>query len=187
MVVRFVGRYEHSLDAKGRIILPARYRPDFGNSAYVSKHNERCLAIWTPQAFERKLDEMEAILDRSPQDRQVVRAWASGSTEVEIDRQGRLAIPAYLREYAHLESAVLIHGVVTHVEVWSPAEWEVRGAPGDLQLAGSSLAQMGAPPGHDPAGSPAGEALHAATQPGGSPGGVPLSPPPAHPSGAPEG
>ena len=87
--MRFVGRYEHSLDVKGRIILPVRFRAAFDTVAFVSKHNERCLAVWTPDAFEEKLDEMQARQDRSPQDRQMVRAWASGSAEVELDRHGR--------------------------------------------------------------------------------------------------
>jgi MraZ protein len=133
--MRFVGRHEHSLDVKGRIILPARFRPSFDTVAYLSKNTERCLALWTPEAFERKLDEMEAIFDRTPEDRAMVRAWASGSTEVELDRQGRVAIPAYLREYARLEDAVLIHGAISHIELWDPEEWAVRGAPGDAELA----------------------------------------------------
>jgi MraZ protein len=133
--MRFVGRFEHSLDVKGRIILPARYRPSFDTVAYVSKHTERCLALWTPEAFERKLDEMAAIVDRSAQDRAMVRAWASGSTEVELDKQGRVALPSYLREYAHLEDAVLIHGAITHIEVWDPQEWAIRGVPGDAERA----------------------------------------------------
>ena len=133
--MRFVGRHEHSLDVKGRIILPARYRSSFDTAAYISKHTERCLALWTPEAFERKLDEMEAIYDRTAEDRAMVRAWASGSTEVELDRQGRVAIPSYLREYARLESAVLIHGAITHIELWDPEEWTVRGVPGDAELA----------------------------------------------------
>ena len=133
--MRFVGRFEHSLDVKGRIILPARYRASFDTLAYLSKHTERCLALWTPDAFERKLDEMESIVDRSPQDRAMVRAWASGSTELELDRQGRVGIPAYLREFARLESAVLIHGAITHIELWDPEEWAVRGVPGDAELA----------------------------------------------------
>ena len=141
MAMRFVGRYEHSLDVKGRIILPARFRASFDTLAFVSKHNERCLAVWTPEAFEKKLDEMQQVQDRSAQDRQMVRAWASGSAEVELDKQGRLAIPAYLRDYARLETAVLIHGAITHIELWDPSEWEVRGVPGDDELADPSTRQ----------------------------------------------
>jgi MraZ protein len=154
--MRFVGRHEHSLDVKGRIILPARYRASFDTLAYLSKNYERCLALWTPEAFERKLDQMEAIFDRSSQDRAMVRAWASGSTDVELDRQGRVAIPGYLREYAGLESAVLIHGAITHIELWNPEEWGRRGVPGDAELidptvppfppasASSAMAEQGA-------------------------------------------
>jgi MraZ protein len=135
VVARFVGRHEHSLDVKGRIILPARYRSSFDTLAYVSKNTERCLAIWAPDAFERKLDEMEALLDGSPSQRAMARAWASGSTEVELDRQGRVAIPGYLRDYARLEDAVLIHGAISHIELWNPEEWTISGVPGDAALA----------------------------------------------------
>jgi MraZ protein len=128
---------------KGRIILPARYRSSFDTLAYVSKNTERCLAIWTPDAFERKLDEMEVLLNGSPHERAMARAWSSGSTEVELDRQGRVAIPGYLREYAHFEDAVLIHGAITHIELWDPREWNISGVPGDAALAdptGAALA-----------------------------------------------
>src|ERR1700727_3068494 len=145
--MRFVGRHEHSLDVKGRIILPARYRPSFDTLAYISKHTERCLALWTPEAFERKADEMALRLDGNAADRAMARAWASGSTDVELDKQGRVAIPSYLREYAGLESAVLIHGAITHIELWDPAEWSVRGEPGDAELADPAGAFVSAAPG----------------------------------------
>jgi MraZ protein len=132
--MRFVGRHEHSLDVKGRIILPARFRSSFDTLAYISKFKEGCLALWTPDAFELMLDEMEAAFDRSAPDRAMVRAWASGSTEVELDRQGRLAIPGHLREFAHLEDAVLVHGAITHIELWNPEQWSVWGASGDAEL-----------------------------------------------------
>jgi MraZ protein len=133
--MRFVGRYEHSLDVKGRIILPARFRASFDTAAFVSIHDDRCLALWTPEAFERRLDQMQSIQESGAQGRALARAWASGSAEVELDRQGRVAIPAYLREFARLETAVLVHGAITHIEIWSPEEWAVRGAPGDAELA----------------------------------------------------
>jgi MraZ protein len=146
--MRFVGRHEHSLDAKGRIILPARFRTSFDTAAFVSKHNERCLALWTPEAFERKLDEMEKMETGTSKDRAVMRVWAAGSAEVELDRQGRVAIPAHLREYANLENAVLVHGAISHIEIWSPEEWAIRAAPGDADLADPpqvSLAASSAP------------------------------------------
>ncbi len=141
MATRFVGRYEHSLDGKGRVILPARFRSSFETLALVSKYNERCLAIWTPEAFDRKADEMALLMDGSPEDRARARAWSMGSAEVDLDRQGRVALPQYLREFAQLSEGgtVLVHGALTHIEVWNPQVWEAHGAAGDASLSGGSL------------------------------------------------
>lgn len=138
MATRFVGRYEHSLDGKGRLILPARFRGPFGDVAFVSKHNERCLAIWTPDAFADKADEMALLMDGTPEERARARAWSMGSAEVDLDRQGRVALPQYLREFADLpeSSTVLVHGALTHIELWNPQLWEAHGAAGDASLVG---------------------------------------------------
>ncbi len=138
MATRFVGRYEHSLDSKGRLILPARFRNSFEALALVSKFNERCLAIWTPEAFDRKAEEMAELLDGTPEQRAHARAWSMGSAEVDLDRQGRVAIPAYLREFAGLGEggSVLVHGALTHIELWHPQVWEIHGAAGDASLSG---------------------------------------------------
>jgi MraZ protein len=140
VATRFVGRYEHSLDGKGRIILPARFRASFDTLALVSKHDERCLAIWTPDAFDRKADEMSVLMDATPEERARARAWSMGSAEVDLDRQGRVAIPAYLREFANLEenSTVLVHGALTHIELWNPQLWEAHGEVGDASLTGET-------------------------------------------------
>ena len=147
MATRFVGRYEHSLDGKGRVILPARFRSSFETLALVSKFNERCLAIWTPEAFDKKADEMATLMDGSPEERARARAWSMGSAEVDLDRQGRVALPQYLRDFAQLEegSTVLVHGALTHIELWNPQLWEVHGAAGDASLSGGF--EVGDPPG----------------------------------------
>jgi MraZ protein len=136
VAIRFVGRYEHSLDGKGRLILPARFRANFEALALVSKHVEGCLAIWTPDEFDRKATEMASLMDGTPEERQRARAWSQGSAEVDLDKTGRVAIPAYLRQFARLEEGgtVLVHGALTHIELWDPALWEVQGAPGDAGL-----------------------------------------------------
>jgi MraZ protein len=117
----FFGRFEHSLDPKGRIILPSRFRQTFDSQAFLSQHYERCLALWTPAGFDEQLAARKETQDRSRTDRNRARFWASGVVDVEIDRQGRLAIPQYLREYAHLDGAVLITGAIDHIEIWNPA------------------------------------------------------------------
>jgi MraZ protein len=134
VAARFFGRYEHSLDVKGRLILPARFRASFGPQAYVSQYQDRCLAMWPPDEFEKQMTEMELLQDQGRAERNLARVWASGSAEVEIDRQGRVAIPLYLREFARLESAVLVIGALNRVEVWAPSEWEARVLPAEAQL-----------------------------------------------------
>lgn len=134
MAARFFGRYEHSLDAKGRVILPARFRAHFDTQAYLSQHLEKCLALWTPDEFEKRMADMEVTQEQGRKARNFARVWAAGSTEVEIDRQGRFAIPAYLREFAGLETAVLVSGALNRIELWRPDEWEQRVRPSESVL-----------------------------------------------------
>jgi MraZ protein len=135
VAARFFGRYEHSLDVKGRITLPARLRVSFETLAYVSQHTERCLALWTPEEFEKQLAKMESAQHRSTADRNLARVWAAGSVEVELDRQGRLALPAYLREFARLDGQVLINGALDRIELWNPSEYQAKVAPAESALA----------------------------------------------------
>ena len=134
MAARFFGRHEHSLDVKGRIILPARYRGHFDTLAYLSQHQEGCLALWTPEEFEKQLADMQQTQDRGSAERNMVRIWSAGLTEVELDRQGRVAIPTYLRSYAELDSAVLIVGALNRIEIWSPSLWEARVRPAEAMF-----------------------------------------------------
>ncbi len=130
----FVGRYEHSLDTKGRVILPAKFRDAFERGGYLSENREGCLALWTPGEFERQMAAMQERASGSRADRNRARLWASTSHEVEIDRQGRMAIPAHLREFATLRGDVLVHGAIDRVELWNPSVWEQRVRPEERWL-----------------------------------------------------
>ena len=130
----FLGRYEHSLDMKGRVILPAKFRAQFERGGYLTQHAEGCLALWAPGEFERQ---MAVVLERAAggkTDRNRARLWASSSHEVEIDRQGRMPIPAHLRAFAGLESDVLVHGAIDRVELWNPTLWAERVLPEESWL-----------------------------------------------------
>ena len=120
----FVGSFQHALDAKGRLILPVRFRPAFERGGHVSPHLDGCAALWTPSEFTRQADER---LDQSRHgggdERQQARYWAAHSADVEIDRQGRLALPTSIRDYAGLEGEILVIGAIDHVELWSPARY----------------------------------------------------------------
>jgi len=132
---RFIGRYEHALDTKGRVILPARFRGAFDGDAYLSEYRTRCLALWTPDAFEQKLAEIEAMQDGTVEQLNQARYMASGSAPVEIDKQGRLAIPQFMREYARLDNEVLVVGAISRIELWSPAVWNEKVQPAERAFA----------------------------------------------------
>ena len=129
MALRFVGRYEHSLDTKGRVILPAKFRAPFERGGYLTKNREGCLALWNPAEVERQLRAMQEQAPLGRTNRNRARLWAASSHEVEIDRQGRMPIPAHLRQFASLDGDVLVHGAIDRVELWSPAVWQERVIP----------------------------------------------------------
>lgn len=145
MAPRFFGRYEHSLDVKGRIILPVRFRSLFEARAYVSQHQDQCLAMWTPDELDRQASTMEQLQDRSPEDRNMARVWAAGLAEVEVDRQGRVALPQYLRDFARLDGQVLIHGALNRIELWNPADFTTRIAPAVSAFGATPVPQRRAP------------------------------------------
>jgi MraZ protein len=133
-VARFFGRYEHSLDAKGRLILPAKFRGPFERGSYLTQYHDRCLALWAPEEFEQQMQGREDAQDRSRDERNLARLWASGTQEVDLDRQGRIAIPPHLREFARLDGDVLVHGAIDRVELWNPEVWADKVAPVEAAL-----------------------------------------------------
>ncbi|MGP8065897.1 MAG: division/cell wall cluster transcriptional repressor MraZ [Acidimicrobiales bacterium] len=121
----FFGRYDHSLDSKGRLILPARIRSRLGPRCFLTPHLEGCVAIWTPETFQAEIDTREqSAVDTWT--RNQVREWCSAIDEIEIDNQGRILIATDLRSYAGLEREVVIVGVMNHVELWSPPAWNAK-------------------------------------------------------------
>ena len=126
---RFFGKYEHSLDAKGRVILPAKLRLHFNQLGYLTRHLEGCLALWTAEEFAKEIEVRLAQAEGDPVARNGVREWAAAVFEAQIDPQGRMAVPAHLRSYAKLGQEVLIIGMINRVELWSPASWEAKELP----------------------------------------------------------
>lgn len=133
-MARFFGRHEHSLDTKGRLILPAKFRMHFEHGGYLTQYRDRCLALWTPEDFERQMQQMDSAASTNRDDRNLARLWAAGTVEVEVDKQGRLAIPSYLREFARLDGPVLVQGAIDRVELWNPDEWNQKVQPASRQL-----------------------------------------------------
>lgn len=133
-MARFFGRFDHTIDGKGRVILPAKFRAAFEDGGYLTQHHDGCLALWTPEQFDSQMLRMQERATSSRSQRNQARYWASTSHESEIDRQGRMMIPARLRGFAALESDVLVLGAIDRVELWNPERWEEKVGPEEQRL-----------------------------------------------------
>ena len=136
----FVGRFDHTLDTKGRLILPVRFRPEFERGGTIAHHYEGCLALWTPGEFERQQSEMLELYRTGTRDsRNRARMWSLGATPKEIDRQGRLPIGQKARDFADLSTDILVIGSLDHIEIWSPERFMQRVAPAEDYFNGSDF------------------------------------------------
>lgn len=137
LVPVFFGRFEHSLDTKGRVILPAKFRPHFEHGGFLTAYKDRCLALWTPAEFEKQMLEMREAQTLSDTQRQLARIWAQGSQETAVDRKtGRMPIPGHLREFARLETDVLVNGAIDRIELWNPDEFAAKVLRAESDLTG---------------------------------------------------
>lgn len=120
----FVGEYYHSLDEKGRLIVPNNFRQLLGETFYLTRGFERCLNIYTITDWNNF---SEIISSFSPTDdlmRRLCRFWFSGSVQVTTDKLGRILIPSFLIDYAGLYKDVVIIGAGRHIEIWAKERWE---------------------------------------------------------------
>ncbi len=130
----FLGEYQHSLDAKGRVILPAKYRDQLSGGAYVTKGRGRCLSVYTAQEFADVADRVREQSKRGARELDAARSFFAGTAEVSPDKQGRVAIPQHLREYAGLDRDVVVTGVFSRVEIWDSQRWQERDREGEQSL-----------------------------------------------------
>ena len=119
-----IGEYEHSLDVKGRLILPAKIREDMGDKFIVTKGLDGCLFGFSQNEWTNFEEKLKTLPLKNKNARDFVRFFLSGATECEIDKQGRFLIAGNLREYANLEKDAIIIGVGTRIEIWNREKWK---------------------------------------------------------------
>ena len=132
-----IGEYEHTLDAKGRLSMPAKLRKDMGETFIVTKGLDGCLFAFSQTEwlnFEQKLKSLP-LSDRNA--RNFVRFFLAGATECEIDKQGRFLIPNNLRIAANLEKETIIIGVGTRLEIWDKSTWNAK----DNEISADEIAE----------------------------------------------
>jgi MraZ protein len=119
----FLGEYEHTIDTKGRMAVPARFRAQLDRGAVISKGMGMCLSVYTRERWDEK--SAESVEGKTSEElRDFERRIYPSASEVELDGQGRMSIAAKLRAYARLENEVTVAGVRDHFEIWDRATWQ---------------------------------------------------------------
>lgn len=119
----FLGEYQHTLDAKGRVSLPRKFRDGIGSRLVVSKGLENCLYVYPAEGYRAFLETLLAASDFDRNSRAVRRFFTAGASEVDIDGAGRVALAPVLREFAGLKKDVVVAGVADHLEIWDAEAW----------------------------------------------------------------
>ena len=130
----FMGEYSHTIDTKGRLIIPFRFREELGETFVVTKGLDGCLFVFSDEewkAFEIKLKSLPLTNKNA---RQFARFFVAGATPCELDKQGRILLPATLREFAGLEKDVVLTGMLNRIEIWSKDKWNENNSLDDVAM-----------------------------------------------------
>lgn len=139
----FMGEYNHTIDAKGRLIMPSKFREALGDEFVVTKGLDGCLFVYPNkewQAFEEKLRTLPLTNKNA---RQFSRFFLAGAASCEVDKQGRILLPGVLREFAELEKEVVLVGVLSRIEIWSKDKWLESNVYDDMEEIAEHMEELG--------------------------------------------
>ena len=119
----FLGQYEHSLDDKGRLTIPARFRELLDGGAYITQGFDRCLMVMTGKYFNQVYQHLSALNLADPTARLMRRMILANAYTLEVDKVGRVLVPQHLRQFAGLDSEAIVTGQGEYFEVWTPEAW----------------------------------------------------------------
>ena len=139
----FYGEYNHTIDAKGRLIIPAKYREVLGETFYVTKGLDGCLFVYDKNEWATFEEKLKSLPITSKDARKFVRFFLAGATLAEVDKQGRILVPASLRKYAELEKEVMLLGVGNRVEIWNKEKWEDASTYDDMDEVAEHMDDLG--------------------------------------------
>lgn len=120
----FIGEYRHTLDEKGRLALPAKFRSLLQKGAVVTRGLDRCLFVYTAAEWKKLAEKLAALPFSQANSRAFSRLMLAGAMDVDLDKQGRAVMPQYLRDYAGLGKDVVVAGLYNRLEIWDVAAWE---------------------------------------------------------------
>lgn len=120
----FIGEFEHTLDSKGRLAVPAKFRRGLSRGAVVTRGLDHCLFLYDEKEWQKVAVKIATLPISQANMRAFTRLMLAGAMEVEIDSQGRIVLPFYLREYAHLEKEAVVTGLYNRIEIWDKFLWK---------------------------------------------------------------
>ena len=138
----FMGEYNHTMDTKGRIIVPAKFRETLGEEFVVTLGLDGCLFVYPDEEWQNFVSELKN-LPGSKEARQLQRYFMAGAASCEVDKQGRILIPSKLRQQAGLEKEVVFVGVLSKIEIWSKERWEANNTYDDMDEIAEHMSEFG--------------------------------------------
>ncbi len=139
----FMSEYNHTIDTKGRLIVPSKFSDQLGDEFVVTKGMDGCLFVYANEdwnAFEQKLTSLPLI---NKEARKFARFFLAGAAQVEVDKQGRILLPSNLRDFAGLEKDVVLVGVGSRIEIWSRENWENMDADSNMDDIAATMESLG--------------------------------------------
>lgn len=122
----FMGEYRHTVDPKGRLIVPSKFRELLGSEFVVTRGLDGCLFVYTMESWEEYVAELRKLPLTDKNARLYLRFIVAGATTCELDKQGRILLPLTLREFAGIEKEVRLEGMLDHIEIWNEERWQEK-------------------------------------------------------------
>lgn len=139
----FIGEYYHSVDVKGRMNIPVKFRELLGESFVVTRGLDKCLSIYPTEAFQAFAQKLQSLPISDKNARQFVRFFLSGAVECELDKQGRILLPQSLRMYADISKDVVVTGNGSTIEIWDSTQWNDYNNTIDPDAIADSMVELG--------------------------------------------
>ncbi|MBE5897169.1 MAG: division/cell wall cluster transcriptional repressor MraZ [Lachnospiraceae bacterium] len=139
----FMGEYNHTVDAKGRMIMPAKFREQLGEQFVVTKGVDGCLYVYSSEEWGRIEEKFREVNLTTKDARKFMRFFFAGAATCDVDKQGRILIPPVLRNFAGLEKDVVLVGVMTKIEIWDKTKYEEASSYDDMDEIVEHMAELG--------------------------------------------
>ena len=137
------GEYSHTIDAKGRMSIPAKLKNQLGDSFVITRSMDGCLMAFDTEEWDKFEEKLKSLPFTNKDARTIVRYFTGGASDVDVDAQGRILVPAYLREYAGLTKDAVVIGMGNRVEIWSRERYEADATYDNMDEVAAALESMG--------------------------------------------